>query len=170
VLSRIPITDFRLHDPAAGPAGRIHELRFCSDEGPARCLAMLALHAARPFGSESFQNREAQIRAAAERAAMIAGEGDIQGRVLLLGDFNLPPWSRLYREALETGGLKDVMAGGLPHSTWFSTFGAAGLPIDHIWAGPAIKVTSTEIGPLSGSDHLPVHAAFALDISLRPGS
>lgn len=168
ILSRIPIADFQLHDHAAGPAGRIHEVRFCSADGPRRCLAMLALHAGRPIGATSFQNRDSQMRMAADRAAAVAREDSIRGRVMMIGDFNLTPWNRLYREALRAGNLTDAFAGGLPHSTWFSTFAAAGLAIDHVWIGEALAVRETEIGPLSGSDHLPVFAEFGLDIRLRP--
>lgn len=166
-LSKLPISDFKLHKHDAGPAGRIHEVRMCSVMHSGKCLAILALHAARPIGAASFANRTTHMHEVARRAAIVAQEASIRGRVLVLGDFNLTPWSRLYGKVLEAGGLFDIFAGGLPHSTWFSTFAAAGLAIDHVWAGPAIGVAAAGIGPLSGSDHLPVHAELGLDIDLR---
>lgn len=167
VLSRLPIHDFRVIPSVAGPAGRILEFRICDRLRPGACTAILAQHAARPIGSTSFASRQRQIEALVSEAHRAAEEPSVDGRVVVIGDFNLTAWSDLYNDALMDGNLKDAFAGGVPHSTWFSSFAAMGLAIDHVWVGRGVGVIRTGIGPLAGSDHLPIYAEMGIDIDLR---
>ena len=168
ILSQPPIREFMVHRDAAGPSGRTLEVRICAPDGPDHCAALLLLHPTPPINSTYRALRDTQMHAAAGRARIVAQERAIAGRVVLAGDFNLTPWNRIYLEALEAAGMSDAFQAHLPHSTWFSSFAAAGLPIDHIWTAPAVKVVRTGIGPLSGSDHLPIYAELELDIRIRP--
>ncbi|WP_416898895.1 MAG: endonuclease/exonuclease/phosphatase family protein [Minwuia sp.] len=167
VLSRAPIADFRVHRHAAGPSGRTLEVRLCGNGGN-RCAALLVLHPTPPLNGDFRDWRNDHIANATAYAKIVASEGMIDGRVIMAGDFNLTPWNRLYMAALEASGFADAFQSRLPHSTWFSSFAVIGLPIDHIWTGPGVGVVDTAIGPPSGSDHLPIHAAF--ELGFEPGS
>lgn len=170
ILSRLPIHDFKVHRHADGPSGRTLEVRLCASAAPNRCLAMLLLHPTPPLNSDFHGWRNQHLLAAADLAGVIASEASIDGRVVMTGDFNVTPWNRVYGQALESGQLTDAFADRLPHSTWFSSSPILGLPIDHVWIGEGVTVSATDIGPLSGSDHLPIHASFGLNIDLRPAS
>ncbi len=167
ILSKVPIHSFQVHETGGGPSGRTLEMRLCDRMDTDRCLALLVLHPTPPLNAAFHASRDRHLMAAAERASLLNETRTIDGRVIMAGDFNLTPWNRTYVRALETGGLRDAFAARLPHSTWFSSFAVAGLPIDHIWTGAGVGVTATEIGPLSGSDHLPIYAELNLDIDLR---
>jgi endonuclease/exonuclease/phosphatase (EEP) superfamily protein YafD len=167
ILSRTPIRDFQVHDHGEGPSGKTLEVTLCDRVLADRCLALIVLHPTPPLSGDFHGWRDRHIL---EAAALARREGEarlIDGRVVLAGDLNMTPWNRIYARSLKTGGLSDAFAGGLPHSTWFSSFAAIGLIIDHIWTGPAVGVRETEIGPLSGSDHLPIYAEFGIDVDLR---
>jgi endonuclease/exonuclease/phosphatase (EEP) superfamily protein YafD len=76
--------------------------------------------------------------------------------VILMGDLNSVPWSRVQRAFRERTGL-DSQAG------WSFTWPAflpwpLRLPIDHILARGHLVVTRLSSGPATDSDHLPVSA------------
>lgn len=91
-----------------------------------------------------------------EGAAASRWAGQVQGRVLLAGDFNLPCESAIYRQywsrytdAFSVAGL------GLGY-TWFSHW--HGVRIDHILAGAGWRCRRCWVGPDIGSDHRPLIA------------
>jgi endonuclease/exonuclease/phosphatase (EEP) superfamily protein YafD len=168
ILSKLPISDFRVHRLAEGPSGRTLEVRLCAASPPNRCMALLVLHPTPPLSSDFHAWRNRHILGTAELAGTIAGEASIDGRVIMAGDFNVTPYNAVYRQALEQGGLSDAFVDRLPHSTWFSSSPVLGLAIDHVWTGRGIATTATDIGPLSGSDHLPILVETTLGMKLRP--
>lgn len=167
ILSRIPINDFRVHRHGPGPSGRTLEVRMCAPLNSEACVAVLVLHPTPPIGGAFHAYRNAHLLAAAEHARAIMSEHSIGGRVIMAGDFNVTPWNSVYGQALDRGGLYDAFADAQPHSTWFSSSIVLGLPIDHVWTGPGVLPQWTAIGPLSGSDHLPIHVEMSLDADLR---
>jgi endonuclease/exonuclease/phosphatase (EEP) superfamily protein YafD len=81
---------------------------------------------------------------------------DLDGPVLIVGDFNTPPDSTIYHEywspfhnGFEEGGF------GWGH-TYFSRWGA--IRIDHQLAGPGWHCQKCRVGPQVGSPHRPVIA------------
>lgn len=103
-------------------------------------------------------------RNAAERhwkAYRASGFLTSNGRPLIVGgDFNLPPESRLYRQAF--AGYQDAFesAGWGFGFTWRSSW--HGLRIDHLLLAGGAKAVRTWLGPDLGSDHLPVIADIRL--------
>ena len=90
-----------------------------------------------------------------------------QDRLIVVGDFNLTPWSatlqRLDRSwplerrdrALFSWPAQPFLSGRLRSPIAF-------LPIDHIYAGAAWRTVKIERGPRLGSDHYPVMITLAL--------
>lgn len=88
-------------------------------------------------------------------------------RLILLGDFNLTPWSFALRHqderfgferrtrALFTWPVRPFARGRLTSPIPF-------LPIDQVYAGSDWRTVSIELGPKLGSDHLPVIVTLAL--------
>ncbi|MDJ0949610.1 MAG: endonuclease/exonuclease/phosphatase family protein [Alphaproteobacteria bacterium] len=126
------------------------------DGAEPRCLRLLGLHAARPFGRGSAWQR-AQLEAAAK---MASEPSDYP--TLLLGDLNLTPWSASFSRLLARTGLRDSAVGHGLQATWPYGLPLIGLPIDHILVSPELSVRDRRLGPRLGSDHLPVIADLAL--------
>jgi endonuclease/exonuclease/phosphatase (EEP) superfamily protein YafD len=81
---------------------------------------------------------------------------------LLLGDFNITPWSPIFQDFLVNGDLKDARIGhGLSH-TWPTFLPVLGIPIDHAVASPDIAVHNFRRGPHIGSDHYPIIVDFSV--------
>ncbi len=89
-------------------------------------------------------------------AKVLDGEG---GRLLLVGDFNATPQSRVMRDLADALGLS--IGTYLP--SWPATYGLPQLAIDHLLYGPSLRtLASEEAGQGAGSDHLPVALVLAV--------
>src|SRR5262249_28977217 len=91
-----------------------------------------------------------QSRAVAAEAAAV------RGPLLLVGDFNTPPESAIFREVW--GGYTDAFtAAGWG---WGYTFygGRTSGRVDHVLAGPAWRCRRCRVAPDLGSPHRPVLA------------
>jgi endonuclease/exonuclease/phosphatase (EEP) superfamily protein YafD len=85
-----------------------------------------------------------------------------QQPMIVIGDFNLTPWSwKMLRLSYQTGLLR--------HGTWARSWPAQdnwpNIPaflIDNVLASPQIKSVGFDTGPWLGSDHLPVVATVGL--------
>ena len=81
------------------------------------------------------------------------------GPRLVLGDFNIPVESAIYRRSWGafTNALSEAGVGLVPtkHTRWH------GVRIDHVLAGPGWRVLSAWVGPGLGGDHRPVIADLA---------
>ncbi|MBI1249885.1 MAG: hypothetical protein GC189_00240 [Alphaproteobacteria bacterium] len=77
--------------------------------------------------------------------------------VVLMGDFNLTPWTHAIRDLDARSGL---IRRTQNLATWPSALPIA--PIDHIYASPTLTTLRIARGPRTGSDHRPVEADFAL--------
>jgi endonuclease/exonuclease/phosphatase (EEP) superfamily protein YafD len=81
---------------------------------------------------------------------------------LLLGDFNITPWSPIFRDFLADGDLKDARVGhGLAH-TWPTFLPVLGVPIDHAVTSAGITIHNFRRGPHIGSDHYPIIVDFSV--------
>lgn len=98
--------------------------------------------------------------AQAEQAAQLAaGLARLPRDLVLMGDFNAAPWSRIQRELRATSGLgNDFAAPSWPAwGPW-----PIRLPIDHILARGRARIHAFSAGSDVGSDHLPVEAVVSL--------
>jgi len=86
--------------------------------------------------------------------------GQIKGPVIVAGDFNLTPWSYLFKKFKRQSNLNPVTG---KHPTWpANRVNLAQFPIDHIFVSSGIKARSVSAGPRVGSDHLPVYGILTL--------
>ncbi len=77
-----------------------------------------------------------------------------EGRFVLMGDFNATPWSAGLRHLLRDAGMRRAGRGIL--ATWPSSFGALGIPIDHVLLHGSLGSRGVVVGPDIGSDHRPL--------------
>ena len=84
-------------------------------------------------------------------------------RMVLLGDFNLTPWSQQMRRMDRDLGLirRDRSVATFPAQVLGRRWPLPFLPIDHVYAGPGWATVKVERGPWLGSDHYPLIVTLA---------
>jgi endonuclease/exonuclease/phosphatase (EEP) superfamily protein YafD len=115
-------------------------------------ITVLGAHLHWPLGPTNSRLRNAELN---ELASLAAARTE---PVIVAGDFNITPWSRQFRTALQRSGLNDSAAGHGLAPSWPSQFPPLGIRIDHCWASRHWRSTAIRLGPSLGSDHLPLIA------------
>jgi endonuclease/exonuclease/phosphatase (EEP) superfamily protein YafD len=164
LASRFPIRKVEvLHDEDLGLPGGL--LR-CDLETPQGTLHLINLHLPTPRdGLEAVLSRQAHSSedvkantASRWHASEVASRwvDQVEGPVVLAGDFNLPEDSAIYRR-FWSGRTNAFTAAGLGwgYTKFTRRFGVR---IDHILAGPGFSCQACRVGPDMGSDHRPVLA------------
>jgi endonuclease/exonuclease/phosphatase (EEP) superfamily protein YafD len=149
LLTRWHAEGYRV-DRSTHPNFPVSRVRLCD----ARCVNLVAVHAARPLDWRGAM-RAGQLAVAARLASENAPS-------VLLGDLNCTPWSPAFADLLGEAGLRDSALGYGLRTTWLSALPFVGLPIDHVLASPGIGVRDRRVGPDVGSDHFPVIAELVL--------
>lgn len=139
ILSKTPLTDFSAKVNWVGP--RFMSVKLGPDFGN---LTIIGMHMIR------FPHQRAQLN---QTLAFIKYMESIPGRVVLMGDFNATPFSRITQTVSDGLGFERLTY--LP--TWSATYGLPQLAIDHIFVSPGIRALGQErIGEYAGSDHFPI--------------
>ncbi len=115
-----------------------------------------AMHAAPGAGGQLDHDSTVRADASARVHEWAAGAGDL----LLAGDFNTPPESRVYRRDWAAYG-NAFSAGGTGFGFTMTTHRAA-VRIDHVLFAPPWECRDCWVGPDVGSAHRPVVADFVL--------
>lgn len=141
VIARSPLDEPVIHHYA--------DERFPSVEislpGPNGPLRIIGTHPILPSGAELTHNRNTHLRQLAR---------DIDQRpTLVMGDFNITPWSPVFTRFLQESQLTRHAT----TATWPTFLPAIGfrIPIDHVLTRNA-DVLNVQTGQESGADHLPV--------------
>lgn len=90
----------------------------------------------------------------AEAFARVANE--LPTDLVLVGDFNSAPWSRVQHAFRAGTGLNSTTGWALTWPSWMPL--PLRLPLDHVLSRGHLVVTNFESGPQTDSDHLPVIA------------
>lgn len=101
-------------------------------------LQLSAAHPAAPGTPQMLRDRDAAIAMIIER---------LNEPALVGGDFNATPWCEALRNAPTRVG------NPLWESTWLTRWPLIGLPIDHLYITPSVRVSEYRVGPFLGSDH-----------------
>lgn len=75
---------------------------------------------------------------------------------LLVGDFNITPWSPVYRKLTGVPGLTACRRGFGLKPTWISPLPFVQLPIDHVFVTRGLRPVTFQTLPSGDSDHRPV--------------
>lgn len=119
---------------------------------------LIGAHPLPPINGQNFRERNSELLRLGRLLAKAAPDPAI-----LMGDFNLTPFSPVFHELLAVSGLRDSSLGLGLRPTWISHNPLFAIPIDHILISENLAVTEREIGPSLGSDH----NALILSVSLR---
>lgn len=118
-------------------------------------LRVILTHPLPPVSHLAYLQQRDQLDAVAGRARAAAP-------VVIMGDFNATPWSRLFAQLRQRAGLCDSRAGFGVQASFPSAPAVLRIPIDHLLASCSIGVRDRRIGPDVGSDHLPVIADLVI--------
>lgn len=81
---------------------------------------------------------------------------------ILLGDFNLTPYSHFFQKIKNSLNLKDSREGFGRQASWPSMLPEfLRIPIDHFLLSPELTVLKREVGVDLASDHLPIYMEFS---------
>ena len=154
MASRFPLEGFVSREPSGMFPHLEAAIKLPERDAP---LALYAIHAPPPISGEMAAGRNHKFDHIARKAA-----AQPQATPLVVGDFNLTPWSPYFQKFAEASGLRDAR---MPHRfdhTWPVTFDNAhiGIAIDHSFAHPSLPLLKRDIGPDLGSDHMPVTVTF----------
>jgi endonuclease/exonuclease/phosphatase (EEP) superfamily protein YafD len=115
-------------------------------------VSILTLHPYTPLRTDDFQRRNKQLAAA---SSLIKG---LPRPKVLIGDFNITPWSSYFSRMMRDAELINARNGFGVIPTWptFNYFPQLMIPIDHCLVSPDIHVVNIRAGRHIGSDHLPL--------------
>lgn len=121
----------------------------------AKPLRIIATHPIPPMDQLHWEARNEQL-------INVAGRFDETTSNLMVGDFNLTPWSPNFKKVVGAGNLRDASEPFGLTPTWyvFPTW-IGGLKIDHALVSNEVSVQDLKIGQDVGSDH----RALILDFS-----
>jgi endonuclease/exonuclease/phosphatase (EEP) superfamily protein YafD len=163
VLSKLPLKSAQGEKFAGSDATNL----MASIEYHQREIKIIGTHPMVPKGLELFEDRNQHLQAIGNYLK------DTQDAVILLGDFNLTPWSPYYRQLVQTTGLHNTRMGFGILPTWTRSSSCAELPnwlipilnipIDHIFVSKNFQVVRTYTGENGNSDHAPIIAELAIE-------
>src|SRR5690606_29905835 len=107
------------------------------------------VHTVAPIAIGFTEHRNLQVEGLADYFASYL---DGSQEVIVLGDFNLSPWSTVYTDFLRKSQLVSASAGEL-HFTWHTVNDLLGVHIDHIFLSPNLSHSDFIVGEKAGSDH-----------------
>jgi endonuclease/exonuclease/phosphatase (EEP) superfamily protein YafD len=150
VLSRYPILDASVYRPAGGRTA-VHATVLVDGEP----VQVFVIDPNKATGQARWAERNQYLGLVSQ---WVAGQAAGQP-ALLLGDWNITPWSPFYADVFESSGLRRGDAGVLPPAT--HTLARLPIPLlglndDHMAVSRRIPVEGCQPGPDLGSDHLPL--------------
>jgi endonuclease/exonuclease/phosphatase (EEP) superfamily protein YafD len=162
VLSKLPLKSAHGENFAGSDATNL----VASIEYHQREIKLIGTHPMVPKGLDLFNDRNQHLQAIGNYVK------DTKDPVILLGDFNLTPWSPYYRQLVQTTGLHNTRMGFGILPTWTRSSACAELPnwlipilnipIDHIFVTRDLQVVRTYVGDNGNSDHAPIISELAI--------
>lgn len=135
---------------------------FADVEADGHTVQVVGVHTLPPMGKRAFEHRNRHLQSVA---------GFVQRRkeafpemaVIVLGDFNLTPWSPVFHQLLDDADLNQTVQGNRLQPTWYRwPVFPFGLVLDHVLLSGDLQCVTRTIGPSAGSDHrfVTVEASF----------
>jgi endonuclease/exonuclease/phosphatase family metal-dependent hydrolase len=119
-------------------------------------FTLIAAHLALPIGPKGSSARNRQLTILARQLRGLAQP------VMVVGDFNLTPYSPFSADFVTHSGLRDCSRGRPLEPTWPAWFAPLWIQIDRCFVSRDIDVARHAAGPALGSDHYPLVIDFRL--------
>jgi endonuclease/exonuclease/phosphatase (EEP) superfamily protein YafD len=115
-------------------------------------ILLTELHTIPPVNRDAFTQRNRELR---EIASIVSQR--VAGHSIVIGDMNITPYSRWFRELEQRTGLHNAMQGKNIAGTWPSFLPVPlRIPIDNMLVSDTIEVLERRVEKNLDSDHLPV--------------
>jgi endonuclease/exonuclease/phosphatase (EEP) superfamily protein YafD len=150
IFSRVPIADFRQLQPIS----EYYPYLAATLRLPSGPVTLLSIHPPRPLRLGESIDRDIYFARVAQHVR------DLDGPVIVAGDFTATPWSRPFADLVRGTGLVKAWSLRPWLSTWPSWLPTFGVPIDHILANEGLAIVDVRLGDSGGSDHFPVIATL----------
>jgi len=151
LFSKFPLTDGRIMDFTNSR----FPMTAAKIEVGNQMVDILGLHYENPIGRNQTKLQKFQIQETISYT-------QTKQNVIVIGDFNLTPYTKDFSNLLTQSDLKDSRLGFGIQGSWPSVWSPLRIPIDHALVSKNITVKYREIGPSVGSDHLPLYLQFQL--------
>lgn len=151
VFSRLPLDSAAMLPLGVQPA--IEARVRLEDE----TFTLIGVHLRSPTSGWRAGQRNWQYELLARRRAQI------EGPLIVTGDFNTTPYSPIFSDWLERTGLEDTSRGRGLEWSWPTFLPFIGIPIDHCVVSDDFRVISERRLPAFGSDHFPIVTVLALE-------
>lgn len=132
-----------------------------------RKATLLGVHLLAPEDRVSAPGRNRQILALAER---VLQNPYPEQEFILVGDFNITPWSPFFSPLLTGTGLRRAEQSPMQAASFPVGLGPFGIAIDHCLLTPGIAARRASRGPNIGSDHYPLMLELVWADNNRPTS
>lgn len=152
LLSRWPVKEFHV-ERASDSALPVLSATVCKDD--ASCIHVIGMHVVHALSPQETAQQAPQL----DTAVKLVKPGQ---PTVLMGDFNLTPWSAAFQNILKRTALRDSATSRLLEATWPVGALWGGLIIDHVLISSELGIVASRVGEDIGSDHFPVIADLAL--------
>lgn len=154
IFAKYPLVDVEVRDFAIRDVPTV----FATLRHPGGDVRLVATHPPPPLLAAAADRRDEQLAA----IAVLVRQETLP--VVVAGDLNITMFTTGYGRFAAAAGLVNSRAGHGLAPTWPAAWPwALRIPLDHILHGPGLVTTDfTALGP-TGSDHLPVFAAFRIE-------
>lgn len=154
LYSRIPIEDARLRyfaDAEPGLASITARLKIANET-----VDLIVTHPMAPTSPHTFDARNEQLaRIASERTRMAR-------ELIVVGDLNMTSWSPAFGQFAEAMGVMDTRKGLGVQGSWPAGAPGFRIPIDHCLVSERFATRDRRVGPIAGSQHLPIFVLLEL--------
>ena len=133
-------------------------------ERPGAAYSIVGVHLEDPVFRASASRRNHQMETLARSL-----ETDMNP-VIVVGDFNLSPFSPHSRDFEAATALTDCSRGRSLEATWPADFAPLWIQIDRCFTTPGVSVSRYTVGPAIGSDHYPLLMEFVIPVRLATPS
>ncbi len=172
---------YRVEKPAHGPYGIALLSRYPLEDArsfmlgstvaiearvvmPASTFTIIGVHLRSPVSGVHAAARDRQL------GLLAAERRHVAGPVVVIGDFNLAPFSPHYADWLAAAHLEDARRHRMYLPTWPTFLPILGIPIDHCFVSSEFRVAGLGRLAAFGSDHVPLLADLLLEGPEAPPS
>jgi endonuclease/exonuclease/phosphatase (EEP) superfamily protein YafD len=170
IFSRYPIRNAKTivleGTPVDGEvvSNEILSLDLMVDDTP---LKLIAVHPASPRNKPYWEDRQRYLSDLASLTEKAVGGSS--GPVVLIGDWNLSPWSAHFVSFLDRFSLGTALDSFIPKTTRFffdyRLRWLIGAVVDHVAVTADLGISEVKLGPDIGSDHVPLVVDLMMPLS-----
>ncbi|MEJ8472659.1 endonuclease/exonuclease/phosphatase family protein [Roseibium algae] len=167
IFSRFPILrnePILVPGEAEGTSEAAREIMSLTLDVDGTPLNLLAVHPASPRSKPRWQDRQTYLQTLTSEVSRL--QKTETNNTLVIGDWNLSPWSGHFLKFLTDQNMSTAFPGGFPQTTRFffdyRLHWLLGAVVDHFAVSPGIDILNVSLGPDIRSDHLPLVVDLAL--------